>query len=276
MLQLRYKTKEEIPQEYVALYTEQGGEWVFTGITGMKTQGDVDKVMLALQKEREDHKATKAKLTAFEGMEADDVRTKLIRLEELETLHKDSIPKNELDKKLDELVEVRIKGRLMPIERQRDDFKKKTEELQKANETLLGEKTQRLIHDKVRAAAVTAKVLQTAEPDVLLLADAVFTVTDTGEVLTKDNPFGVSPGLSPDVFLTELQDKRAHWWPTNVGGGGKGGDGKGSGGSPNPWAAENWNITAQGQYLQQHGKEKAEQMAKMAGTTVGGPKPQKK
>jgi len=74
------------------------------------------------------------------------------------------------------------------------------------------------------------------------------------------------------VFLTEMQDKRPHWWPKSVGGG-AGGSGNGFGGAANPWTAENWNMTQQGAYVKENGMDKATQMAKAAGTTVGGMKP---
>jgi hypothetical protein len=44
----------------------------------------------------------------------------------------------------------------------------------------------------------------------------------------------------------------------------------------NPWSHENWNLTAQGRYYQEHGAEKANRMAAAAGTTVGGQKPKPK
>jgi hypothetical protein len=41
----------------------------------------------------------------------------------------------------------------------------------------------------------------------------------------------------------------------------------------NPWDASNWNLTAQGAFIQKHGMEMANAFAKNAGTTVGGLKP---
>lgn len=41
----------------------------------------------------------------------------------------------------------------------------------------------------------------------------------------------------------------------------------------NPWTFENWNLTAQGQYVLKHGIVKAEAAAKEAGTTLGGKRP---
>jgi hypothetical protein len=60
-------------------------------------------------------------------------------------------------------------------------------------------------------------------------------------------------------------------------GGGSGGSQNNFGtGGTNPWSLDGWNMTKQGQYVRENGVEKAEQMAKSAGTTLGGPKPMPK
>lgn len=42
----------------------------------------------------------------------------------------------------------------------------------------------------------------------------------------------------------------------------------------NPWSAEHWNLTHQGQYVRQYGVEVAKTKAKEAGTTLSGKPPQ--
>lgn len=39
---------------------------------------------------------------------------------------------------------------------------------------------------------------------------------------------------------------------------------------PNPWLPDEWNLTAQGQYVVQHGLEAAHKAAQAAGTTLNG------
>ena len=278
MLLLKYKTKEEIPQGYDTLYTEKDGEFHFTGVTGIKTQGDIDKVMTGLTKERDDHKGTKEKLRTWEGLERADVDAKLAKLAELEVAVQGSVPKAEMDKKLEELAEVRTKNRLLPVERERDGLKTKLAEAEKVIASLTAEKTQRTVHDKIREAAVTAKVTPEVMADVLLLSDNVFELTEQGELLTKENVYGVDAGLSPDTFFQTQQERRPYWWPPAVGGGSKGTGGKGGGpgGTANPWAPETWNLTEQGKFVKANGLEKAQAMAKLVGTTVGGARPSKK
>jgi hypothetical protein len=75
------------------------------------------------------------------------------------------------------------------------------------------------------------------------------------------------------VWLTEMQAKRPHWWGTTSGGGSRGNNG--SGGPPsgnNPFSREHWNMTEQGKLIRTN-RVRAEQLAKSAGTKIGGGMP---
>ncbi len=272
-LELSHEKIDDIPEAFRELYTEQDGKFVLTGVAGVKTQGDIDRIQGGLVKERTDHKETKAKLHVWDGMDHVEVTGKLDRFTELEVAAKGN--KDEMDAKLEELTEARVVTRLAPVERENKTLKTRCDELEITATTLQAEKTQRVIGDQVLGACVKSKVVEEARPDVLMLANQVFEVAEDGKtVLTKENLYGVTPGLAPDVFLTEMQDKRKHWWPQSVGGGSSGsGSGSGFGGADNPWTHDNWNMTHQGAYLKENGIEKATQMAKAAGTTLGGMKP---
>ena len=126
----------------------------------------------------------------------------------------------------------------------------------------------------MRAAAFAKDIglLPEALDDALLLGERVFEVTEDGKVLTRDN-VGTTPGIDPKTWLNDLREKRRHWWPGSVGGNARGAGGGGGASGDNPWSYEGWNMTKQGQFLKEHGSEKAERMAKAAGTTVGGKKP---
>ena len=271
MLKLSHDKIEDIPEAHRELYTEQDGKFILTGIEGVKTQGDVDRVMGGLTKERADHKVTKASLHVWDGLDHEEVTGKLDRFAELEVAAKGN--KEEMDAKLEELTEARVKTRLSPVERENTTLKARVEELEGVTTTLQGEKTRRVITDSVRDASTKSKVVTEALPDVLMLSNQVFAVGEDGKtVLTKENPYGITPGLSPDVFLSEMQEKRPHWWPRSTGGG-AGGSGGGFGGGENPWSNDHWNLTKQGAYVKEHGIEKAEQMAKTVGTSLGGARP---
>ena len=266
---------EDIPEEYRGLYTEQDGKFICTGIAGIKTQTDIDRIMGGLTKERDDHKTTKASLHVWDGMDHKEITSKLDRFAELEVAAKGN--KDEMDAKLEELTEARVVTRLAPVERENKTLKTRCDELGVIATTLQAEKTQRTIGDQVLAACVKSKVVEHARPDVIMLANQGMEVGDDGKtVLTKENPYGVTPGLAPDVFLTEMQPIRTNWWPPTVGGGSTGSGNTFGAGGTNPWTHDGWNMTKQGAYFKENGKEKAEQMARTAGTTVGGPKPEPK
>lgn len=274
-LSVEHDKIDDIPEEFRALYTEQDDKFVLTGIQGVKSQADIDRIMTGLVKERDEHKTTKASLHVWDGLDHKEVTGKMDRFKELEVMAEGN--KDEMDAKLEELTEARVVTRLAPVERENKTLKTRCEELEALATTLQGEKTQRTIGDAVLNACVKSKVVDEARPDVIMLANQVFEVGDDGTtVLTKENPYGVTPGLAPDVFLSEMQDKRPHWWPASRGGGASGSANNFGTGDGNPWASDHWNMTKQGEYLKANGVEKAEQMAKAAGTSIGGLKPEPK
>jgi hypothetical protein len=268
LLKHRYEKKDEIPVEYLGLFTEQDGAWVLTGISGIKTQDDVDRLTDSLRKEREDHGEVKKKLRKFNDLEPDDVFAKLDRITELEAAAANKID----DTKLNEMVETRIKSRTAPLERQIKELTDDSVRLTGEVDTYKGKETKRTIHDQIRKAAVQAKLRDTAVDDALMIGENVFELDDRGRAVTKDG-VGITPGLAPDVWFTENTKVRPHWWPESQGAGAKGGNG--SDGANNPFSAENWNMTEQGQLFKAD-PEKATQFAKSAGTTIGGGKPARK
>lgn len=259
-------TLDDIPEHFHSLYTERNGKFELTGIEGVRTQADVDRLQAALSKERSEHKATKEKFSAFANLDPQEVLAKLDRFPELEEAAKGKLD----DAKIEELVSKRIKSKLSPLEREISELKAQLSEREQLIADFKAKETQRTIFDKVREAATSAKILPEAMEDALLLAERVFEVTEDGRVLTKDN-VGVTPGVDPTVWFTDLQSKRPHWWGPSSGGGASGS--KTPGGMQNPFSYEHWNLTEQGKLLTTN-RARAEQLAKAAGTTIGGPRPQ--
>ncbi len=131
--------------------------------------------------------------------------------------------------------------------------------------------TNRTIGEAVHKACTASKVIDTAIEDVKMLGGHIFEINDEGLVLTRDQ-IGVTPGIAPDIWLSEMQEKRPHWWPVSTGGGSKGGTSGGPGFTNNPWSGEHWNLTAQAKAINED-RTKAERMAIAAGTTIGGVRP---
>lgn len=257
---------DDIPEAFRELYTEREGKHVLTGIGGVKTQEDIDRIHGGLTKEREEHQATREKLAQWRDLDHDDVIAKLDRFKELEIAAKGN--KEEMDAKLEELTEARIGSRLAPVERENRTLKENLEKATTQLEAMKASEKRRTITDEVMTVAGEMKVISGALDDMKLLAGAVFEVTEDGKVLTKENDFGITPGLSPDVWLQEMQDKRPHWWPPSEGGGSKGSGGVSLGGKTNPWSRDGWNITEQAKIIREHGEEKAKQLAKSVGATL--------
>lgn len=275
-LEAVYQTKEAFEQGveegFRSLYSERAGKYELTGITGVKTQADVDRVLEGARKERNDHATTKAErdalkssLGVWSALKPEEIIAKVDGYEALELAARSAgtVNAEEISKR----VQAELTRHTAPLER-------KITELTTNLTTATGQITdyqakdrQRTIHDAVRKARIGAKVIESAEEDALLLAERMFEVDDDGRVTTKDN-VGVTPGIEPDVWFTEMQAKRPHWWPESVGGGARGGKG-GNGGGVNPWKdGPTFNLTAQGAYIKQHGFEKAQQMASLAGKTI--------
>lgn len=268
-LQAVVDSLEGIPEALHGEYVEKGGKFELQ-VSGMRTEADVQRVQNALTKERSDHGALKQRVSLLGEHKIEDVVTILDRVPELEAAAAGKLDPH----KIDEIVETRIKSRLAPVERERDSLKVQLTE----KDTLLDgfskkEKT-RTIHDRVREAATKAKLLPEAIDDALLLADRTFELEEgTNKVVTKDG-IGVTPGVDPEVWFSDLQTKRPHWWGGSAGGGAAG-QRQNVGGGTNPWSHDHWNMTEQGR-LYNENRERAEQMAKAAGTSIGGAKPAKK
>lgn len=260
---------DDVDEKYHDLYTEKDGKYEFTGVDGLKTQADIDRLQTALTKERADHKALKERVKIFDGRKFEDIVSDLDRIPELEAAAKNGEGKN-----VDELVEAKLKSKLAPVERERDKLAK---ELQEARDNITAFEAKdrtRSIHDSIRAAIAKQTGFQAgAVEDALMYGERLFEVTEEGSVVTKDN-VGVVPGISPEVWLQEMQQKKAHWWAASQGGGAAGNRG-GNSYAKNPFSAEHWNLTEQGKLIREN-RQKAEQMAKAAGTQIGGAKPQPK
>jgi hypothetical protein len=270
VIQAVYDNQEEIPEVFRELFTERNGKWECTGIAGMRTLADFERMQEGIKRERKEHDETKLKLRAWGDLKPEDVQAKLDRFDEMEAKleagHKPD------DEKLNKLVETRLKSKLAPVERANAELVAKLADREGKIAEYQNRERQRQIHDEVRTARVKTKAREDAEEDILLNAERMFEVDADGKVVTKDG-VGVTPGIGADLWLQEMQPKRQYWWPESQGGGAKGGRVGNGAGLNNPWSAQNWNLTEQGKYLKEHGMEKAEQLAKLAGSFVGATAP---
>lgn len=262
-----YEKKEDIPEQFQELFTERDGKFELTGIEGVKTQSDVDRVQEALRKEKEDHGKTKDTLRAFSDLDAEQVAKDLDELAELR-IRVEANKTGTIDEdKIDQLVSQRVAREKAPIERDNKRLTEENEKLTSNNGDLQSTITSGTIETEIRKAAEAAKVVPTAIDDIVAIGRGVFEVSEDGNVVTRDN-VGSVPGIGVDVYLTDMKEKRPHWWPASQGGGANGGEGGGGTGT-NPWSMKDWNLTAQGLMVREQGVEKATQMAKAANSHLG-------
>lgn len=267
-IELFYETMAEVPANVKFLYTEQDGKAVLTGVVGMKTQVDVDRVQEGLRKEREDHAKTKADFKPFKGMNATEVQATLDRVEELEATSGGKLD----DEAINKIVESRMKQKTAPLERQIEELTTANGELTSNNDKLNGTITTGSRNEVVRKIASEMKVHGTALRDIeLVAADYLEKDETTGKWIVKTDADGVTPGVDVKQFMQEMQKQRPHWWPTSTGGGAGGGMG-GVNGGKNPFSGDNWNVTQQGQLINSD-REVAVQLATAAGTSIGGSRP---
>lgn len=273
MLKLIYDSVDDIPDGYKDLYTEKSGKWHFTAIAGIKTQDDINNVQRALDNEKAEHAKTKEKLAAWGDLDPEKTQGQLDKIPELEAAAQGALEKAQIDEIVERRVEATINTRTAPLERQITTLTGERDALGEENTTLKADRTQRQIHDVTREAMTKLKVIPEAHEDVLMYSDRIFEVLDDGNIVTRDN-VGVTPGISPEVWLTDMQQSRPHWWPASQGGGAPGA-GAGRSLGDNPWSHGGWNLTKQAQMIRDD-PNKAEQMAKAAGVAkIGGRRPEK-
>lgn len=272
-LEIQYDSLSAVPEAFRPLYEEKDGKAVLSKVNGLKTQSDINNLSEALRKERNDHKAAQDALKAWGnlGKKPEEILAQLDRIAELEAAAAGKID----DKKITEMVEARLGQKVGPIERQLREATTNLETVTRERDTFRDQLYRRDMTDVVRSIASEMKVVPTAMADVELFAQFALERQEDGSFITKSGIPGVTPGLDAKGLLKEMQKHRPHWWPASAGGGAGGGMG-GINGDKNPWSAQHWNLTEQGRIVKEHGMAKAQELAKLAGSSVGATRPTQK
>lgn len=263
MLEAIYANLDDVPENFRELFTEQNGQFELTGVNGMKTQADIDRLTVSLGKERDLLKQAKAAIGAYGEHTPETIET---LLGEVETLRATNGQVDET--KLEEALAPRIAAKVGPLQRQLDQANGTISDLTNQVQAFELQNTQRTIDDALKVAFGKHKLTTAnAQQDLLLHAQREFNITD-GQVMTAD-------GMSPSDWVANQKTERPYLWGVSQGGGAQGANGKHSHGGANPFTHENWNMTEQGKILRES-RAKAEQLAKAAGTTIGGIRPNPK
>lgn len=260
-LKKKYANQADIPAGFEGLYTEVNGEWQLTEVEGLTSDADVARLNEALRKERNDHKAVKESLSAVTSvLESAGIEVGALG----DVLDQYSVLKDGKGANTDT---AKLNMELSQLRRNLTDVTKSRDTLAQENEGFKQANSKRTINDALMKAATSAGIKEPSVLEDIQLYSSQFTIDEgTGAVVTREG------FMQPEVWLTEMKDKRSHWWPASQGGGGGvGGGGHGSLGV-NPFSAKGWNLTEQ-MKLAKENPQRAEQMAKQAGTTVGGQRP---
>lgn len=278
-----YDTEEEIPEGFAELYTERNGKWELTGVEGVKTPADIERVQEALRKEKNDHKATKQLLVPFEGLDPETIHATATELEEVKAQLDAIKADGTIDEaKLEPIIAARVAQKVAPVEREKVALTRKLDDANKKITDLGGEVTGLKttivtgnVERAIRDAAIVEKVNGPAIDDAVMRGTRIFEVSEDNRVITRDG-VGVTPGLTPKEWLNDMKEKAPHWWPASVGGGAQGGPKGAAGtysGANNPWSKQGWNLTKQGALVRQLGETKAGEIAAQAGSKIGATKP---
>jgi hypothetical protein len=269
-LELSYDDEDAIPAEYRKLYTEKDGKWTFGAIKGLATDSRTPGLEKALKTEREANKKLKADLAKVKDINLDTLHDDMAELEELRVLKESGGGKPD-DATIARLVDAQVTRKTAGLTRENLALKEKLGTAEsRAAELETGIKRSK-ISDAARTAAAKAKVVPEAMDDVLLYAEKLFDVDESGAITARDN-VGVTPGIDIEAWISDRVKDRPHWFPRTNGGGSRGDLGSGNR-SANPWSKAGWSLAAQGEVVKAKGEAAARQMAEAAGSKLGATRP---
>lgn len=270
-----YESLTAVPAELAALYIEQDGKAVLK-LDGLKTESDFTNYQTALKARLADA-AGDLKAVKNQGMTRDDITAAIA--DAVGKLKPDNGDGRGNGGKGDDSA---LALRVHDLERELAATTDKLTAAETAGSEAKKTTSETQIKNSLSVAATKAGVRPTAVDQVVQLIFGNFEQSADGNVVTKlegQTVQGVTPNTAPDGFMAAIKRSQdwAHFWPdsqgSGAGGGGSGGGG-GGGGSDNPFSADGWNMTKQGQLVTSDRPE-AERLAKQAGTSIGGPRPKK-
>jgi hypothetical protein len=211
---------DEIDETLHNLYQPiaDGSKYVLD-VEGVKPLTEFNKVYSSLEKERNDHKQVKQRLSAFGELEPETIQQQLARISELEELAKGSAID---DAKLDTMVNARLNAKIQPLESEKNLLAQRAQELEKQVSKYTELERQRRMADEFSAKIKAAKIDPRFEETIMLKAERLFAETEDGKFLTKDNLPNVTGYMPFEVWLTEQQVSNPHYWGDNIGGGARG------------------------------------------------------
>jgi hypothetical protein len=262
----KYAKQEDVPEKYLDLFEEKSGAWILTGVEGANDADAVARMGKQRDKERDRANAAEAKLKAFEKLGDRDIDELLKATEEVDDLKEQLEAATKGGKEGDAQLRQSLKDakrKVTELESQLKGTTKERDEFKKSAEEYGGQIRRGTIEAQIRKAAEDAKIRPEVLADVLRAYRGDFEVGDDGKVTTREGG-EFEPGASPEVWFSTMKEKKGHWWPDSVGGGGKGADGKVIPNGSNPFAKGQQNLTEASKLVKAN-PDKASQYARAAG-----------
>jgi multidrug efflux pump subunit AcrA (membrane-fusion protein) len=260
-----YSTIEEVPEQYVDLFTERNGQYELN-IEGVKTSADVERLQTAISNERASHKDTKSRYSWVGELTSSEVQSLRDAQEDLQ--HQlETRPAAMTDEQVEERAEKLAGRQTRQLERSLVELQTERDSYATAISLHEAAANQRKIRDAVDDAlsgSNALSVVEGAREDIIPFAERVMTVQD-GRIVSKEG-VGFEPGLPFGEVLADLKatGKRGHWFPGNTGAGANGSAGAGANLGTNPFASDNMNLTEIGKVVNAD-PAKAKALAKAAG-----------
>jgi len=271
MLEKEYQDKKDIPEGYAHLYKDVDGVWTLMTGAEIKTSEDIKKLQGVATKVRGELDTLKGEIAPYTELgTVEEITEKLDSIPELEA----KASGGEVDEeKIEGIVTARVATIRGPLDKEIKKLSGERDTAVAENKALKETEQTRRMQDDVKAAALEAGISDDRLEDIYLNAERMLEWVETegedgtGGFVTRTG-VGVTPGIAAAVWLTEMQPKRPYWFEEPQGGGSGSNSGAGAGGE-NPWNPDTWNMTKQGQ-IHRENPDRAIQLAKSAGTTVGG------
>jgi hypothetical protein len=253
-------TLEGVEEHFHALYTNKNGKFEFTGVEGMKTSADTDRLQTALTAERKLKKEAEDKLALWGDRKPEEVIAILDKVPELEATAEAG------RKKLDEKqIEAIVNSRVTPLQKDLDKALASVKERDAKLAEHAARETRRTVFDAVRKLATESKASPEAYASeyggLMLLAERLFTVDAAGQVVVKEGVADLTFGSHAKDVWSDIQRQHSYLWPPSQGGGAQG-SGAGAGGTANPFKGND--MTARSEFAKNF-PDKVDSMVKAAG-----------
>jgi len=276
-IKLTYTSKDEIPSGLETFYEERDGAWHLP-VEGVKTQGDVDRAMAAMDKQKNLRIEAEKELAKYRDIDLD-------KWEKVKDLDPDK-KYDGLDPKDEKEIQKRISEAVRDKEKEMQAQYRKREDELLAEKTGLEDKFKRTHLEQWRRNVLAEKFgftnLDNLDTFILKIEHSdlpdfveINRIMKSIEVSDDNGRFKVVGGELKDekgaLEVLESVAKREvakNFRPAaNNQGGGAGNRGEGAGTGNNPYKKETWNVTEQGR-LERESPEDARRMAGAAGVTI--------